>query len=396
MEAVLGVFSILECFTPTLNWVEQCIVVLCVIHFADKIKAEITNISASVTSIKQVTQETLHPVYNVIRPVEKLHRLLNSLDSISDNRPGRMLRSVSAVILYHVAQTCKAFVLIAWTPILVAAYEFVYTQVMIAESIPEVLSGWWRHELDIPDGSDDLGTWTDFDNGQLQRDAKNLYNWLSGYLNLTKIMKHPTISALVHAMLCRAMLDGFWWGCIKACEVLQNIMPEPTGPFSVIASFGMVVLWLPLYCCGIVLMLLLRPSQVLASIPVILGLASCIPGTFNLDESGIPVAFQAHMAWFGWVYYSLAAFRILFFALRAVGMHRIARDLRQDVKLKLAAIRTNPGNDRDQLARYIRAEKMYYRSYDYGAACFAWHAMSLLRVMEHSPSLQSPCPIWLT
>jgi hypothetical protein len=390
MEAVLSIFSLLECFTPTLNGVEQCIVALCLVHFTDRIKACIAN-------IKQVTQETLHPVYNVRGPVQKFHHLLDSLDCIFNNRPGRILRSVSTAMLYHLAQTCKAFVLIASTPIIAASYELVHTQVIIAESFPDVVSGWWRHELDISDGPDDLGTWSDYDNGQIQRDAKNIYHWLLGYLHLPKIMKHPTVSALVHAILCRALLDGFWWVCIKACEVLQNVMPEPNGPFSVVALFGLVGLWLPLYCCGIVLKFLFRPNRVLASIPVILALASChIPGALELDKSGVPVAFHAHMTWFGWVYYSLTAFRILFCALRAVGMHRMARDLRQDARLRIAALRTNPDNDRDQLARYIRSEKMYYRSYNYGAACFAWHAMTLLRVMEHGPSLQSPCLTWLT
>lgn len=145
-------------------------------------------------------------------------------------------------------------------------------------------------------------------------------------------------------------------------------------------------------------MLLFRPNQVLASFSVVLLVtAAFIPNAFDLDMSALtPLAFRAHMTWFGWVYYSLTALRIIFCALRVVGMHRMARDLRQDAKLKLAALRTNPANDRDQLARYIRSEKMHYRSYDYGAACFAWHAMSLLRIMEQGPSLQTPCPIWLT
>jgi hypothetical protein len=151
--------------------------------------------------------------------------------------------------------------------------------------------------------------------------------------------------------------------------------------------------------------LLLRPHThgVVPSKPVLgfhpshfgIGGIVCSRG-FQLGQVRVLVAFQAHMAWFGWVYYSLTAFRILFCTLRVVGMHRMARDLKQDAKLKLAALRNDPDNDRDQLARHIRLEKLYYRSYDYGAACFAWHAMTLLRVMEHGSSLRSPCSTWLT
>jgi hypothetical protein len=103
MEGVLSILSLLECFTPALDWAEQCIVVLCLAHFADNIRAGIAN-------IERVTQKKLHLVYHRIGPIEKFHHLLDFLDFISNNRPARILRAVSSAILYHLAQTCRAFV----------------------------------------------------------------------------------------------------------------------------------------------------------------------------------------------------------------------------------------------------------------------------------------------
>jgi hypothetical protein len=384
--SVLSLFSLLDCLVPALEWPYQCVVVLLLVSFATRIQAVLSR-----------TLGAARKVLNRVADQEIVVHLTKASGNIVDNwRARRRLHSYCEKTLHHLALFWFAVTLTPWIPIYYASGTWaVQIQLQVVRHVPKVWSRW--SDFLSPEGTPETTPDSSWESRVL-RPVKPQWHRLSRYPRFVQAMSHPPFSMLAQAMLCKLVLEGPAWLYIWAFRLylLLAIAAAPTClPLWLVAA-GYTLNESAFYDCGRVFFIMVHPDRFYASLPVILPWAALrSPQGFMFNMYGVPVGFLASMTWFGHTYYFLMASQVLLGVLTAATLQRSATNDRAESKFRERVRRIQPDHDHERYQELLHNEEVSYQYRMLESFCLSWHAMLLLRVIEHGPSLlASSWPSW--